>query len=599
MEVWVQSTVLRACAKSRPGSRARSRRVLGPGEPLRILFVLDHPGMLQHFDNTVSELLRHGHTVQLAFGRADKITEGMKTVDRSHPHLTVCESPAPIRTGRYATVAEILRAAADYIHYLHPSMVRAEYSRAKWRKAPLVPSRLRNLRRMGAKRAQLALWLLRACERALPSDRRVESFIDAAKPDLVLVTPLVSQQYYQTDIVGSARALGIPSALCVGSWDHLTSKGRIRIVPDRVIVWNETQRQEATEMHEVPLHRVVATGAQQFDRWFGRVPRATRSEFCSRFGLPLDKPYVLYVGQTRQHLGRSEEAEFARAWVSKIRAASDPAVRDVSVLLRPHPVTIDGWRDVDLSDLAAVALWDRDRPLPILEDDRADYFDGLYHSAAVVGLNSSAMVEAAIIGRPVHSIALPRFYESQGAMIHYSYLLPEAGGFLTEARDLDEHLSLLAADLRNAQAGRERQLRFVEAFVRPKGLDTPATSVLVSTIEDAARIEPEDLMPVPVRGVIRCGLLVGASFLRASEALRLRIGAGRRAASRWIGTRAKRVGRSTVPTRPGARAKRRVVMAMMALSRALANKPPPGRGSTVGQRSARVRPTGADSPDRK
>ena len=33
---------------------------------------------------------------------------------------------------------------------------------------------------------------------------------------------------------------------------------------------------------------------------------------------------------------------------------------------------------------------------------RADYFDSIYHCDGVVGVNTSAMVESGIIGRPVY-----------------------------------------------------------------------------------------------------------------------------------------------------------------------------------------------------
>ena len=44
---------------------------------------------------------------------------------------------------------------------------------------------------------------------------------------------------------------------------------------------------------------------------------------------------------------------------------------------------------------------------PLNPDAKADYFDSLYHSHAVVGLVTSAFLEAAIVGRPVHTLLLP------------------------------------------------------------------------------------------------------------------------------------------------------------------------------------------------
>ena len=50
---------------------------------------------------------------------------------------------------------------------------------------------------------------------------------------------------------------------------------------------------------------------------------------------------------------------------------------------------------------------------PIDAESRADYFDSMYHAAAVVGLNTSALVEAAIVDRPVFTMLLPEFRETR------------------------------------------------------------------------------------------------------------------------------------------------------------------------------------------
>ena len=38
----------------------------------------------------------------------------------------------------------------------------------------------------------------------------------------------------------------------MNSWDNLTSKGTVHVVPDVYIVWNEPLAQEAVELHDLP-----------------------------------------------------------------------------------------------------------------------------------------------------------------------------------------------------------------------------------------------------------------------------------------------------------------------------------------------------------
>ena len=116
----------------------------------------------------------------------------------------------------------------------------------------------------------------------------------------MLVTPLIALGSSQIDYVRAARLLGIPTALCVWSWDHLSSKALIRELPDRVFVWNDTQKREAIQLHGVPASQILVTGAQCFDKWFGRQPSRDRGTFVRQIGLPAcertDRPVVASGG---------------------------------------------------------------------------------------------------------------------------------------------------------------------------------------------------------------------------------------------------------------------------------------------------------------
>src|SRR5207244_6143392 len=130
---------------------------------------------------------------------------------------------------------------------------------------------------------------------AIPASRGVDRFLRAFRPDVVLVTPVIEFASSQVEYVKSARKAGIPCGVCIASWDNLTGKGLIRVIPDRVFVWNEIQVEEAVELHSVPPERVTTTGAGKFDEWFDRRPRGSYAEFASRVGLAPDRPMLLYV----------------------------------------------------------------------------------------------------------------------------------------------------------------------------------------------------------------------------------------------------------------------------------------------------------------
>ena len=81
-------------------------------------------------------------------------------------------------------------------------------------------------------------------------DRR--SCSRSSAPDVVLLTSLTFSRSLAMEQLKAARALGIPTAACIMSWDHLSSKALLHIAPDGTIVWNDVQKREAIEMHGMP-----------------------------------------------------------------------------------------------------------------------------------------------------------------------------------------------------------------------------------------------------------------------------------------------------------------------------------------------------------
>jgi hypothetical protein len=312
------------------------------------------------------------------------------------------------------------------------------------------------------------------------------ALLRAEAPDVLIVSPLVAAASDQVDWVKAAQAAGVRTAVAIASWDNLTNKGLLRIEPDVVVVWNEAQRHEAHEYHYIPTAKIAVTGAQLFDRWFDHRVTRGRAAFCRRVGLPDDGPFVLFTGSSSFISESGAEVAFVRRWLAAVRASADPALAGVNVLMRPHPYNFHRWADEPLADARGVAVFPRAGYNPVDAENRADFFDSLFHASAVVGINTSAMIEAAIVGRPVLSMLAPEFAGTQEGTLHFHHLLPEHGGFLRIAATLDEHVTQLADRLRDPESSRAETARFVASFIRPHGVERPATPLFADAIERLA-----------------------------------------------------------------------------------------------------------------
>jgi putative sugar O-methyltransferase len=462
---------------------------------VKILFVMRSSVYVRNFESTLRALLERGHRVHVAFMTSK---EDFLLGLRGNPIEPLCERYPDLSHGiapsgdddHWAVMSRGLRLSADYLRYLEPRYRAAHKLRGRVeRNVPLAVQRL--LERRGARSApgRFAIKLgLRLAAQALPFCDEISAFIQEQAPDVMLLTPLVEPGSPQADFVRAAQALGVRTALGVYSWDNLTNKGLIHFPPDLVTVWNDAMRREAIELHGVPARRVVVTGSQAYDHWFEWRPRWSRTEFCQRIGLRPDRPFFLYLCSSK--FIAPEETGFVRRWISQLREAAEPRLRDVGVLVRPHPQNALQWRSTGLSDLENASLWPRAGANPVDEDSRNEYFDSIYHSAGVVGINTSALIESAIVDRPVYTILAPEFRATQGGTLHFSHLLHVNGGLLHAAESFDEHAQQLLRALVEPGFQSERNRRFVEGFVRPYGLDEPSTPRLVEAIERLAERPP-------------------------------------------------------------------------------------------------------------
>jgi hypothetical protein len=457
---------------------------------MKILFSMRHPGALRNYASTLKELARRGNQIHLAFMMQDKLgdTRLLWELSNDHPEITYLELGKKTPWRFWLGLARALRFTTDYVRYLTPEY--ADATALRNRAGLRIPRAVRVFFDLPIFRAQLsvraAAAVLRTVERALPLDRWIRDIVVSQSPDVVLITPLVDLGSDQVEYVKAARALGVRSALCVHSWDNLTNKGLIRVLPDRIFVWNEAQKREAVAMHRVTPEQVGVTGAPVYDQWFARTPSTSRQEFCAKTGLSADRPFFLYLCSSQ--FIAPDEAEFVADWIRAVRSAPDPRVREAGILIRPHPENTQPWQRFDFDNFPGVVLWPRGGANPVDASSKNDYFDSMYHASAAVGVNTSAQIEAGIVGRPVYSVRVAKYQGTQEGTLHFHYLLKEGGGLLHMAETLDEHARALSAALDRTEEDARKLRAFVEAFVRPNGFDVPATPILANQVEELGRM---------------------------------------------------------------------------------------------------------------
>jgi hypothetical protein len=464
---------------------------------MRILFLVHVLGRTRHFKNVISGLVNRGHTVVLAPASE---TEPEKTRKGLYDHERVEVAACPTRRqDRWAHVMEPLRRSRDHLRFFDPRYSHAvKLAERAAQSAPQTWKDALSRHPWMTRHWRAVQRALELAEAVVPCDPDCQRYVEAQHPDMVLVTPLVEFGSYQTEYVKCAHRIGVPILYLPFSWDNLTNRGLIRVAPDRTLVWNEHQRREAIEFHGMPPDSIVMTGAPRFDEFFAMTPSTDRAPFCQAVGLDPGRPLLLYLCSSGFVAPR--EPAFVRTWVGEVRRLGRGTwLEDCSILVRPHPAYLEDWHAADLSDLPGVAVWSQKSSMNA--DQRL--FDSLFHAAAVIGLNTSAMIEAAIVGRPVYTIAAPEYAGGQEETFHWWYLLVDQGGVVQPADSFPAHVRQLEEARADQEAIAGRSRRFLESFVRPRGLATPASGVMIEEIERAGSIRKRRRVPpawhVPAR----------------------------------------------------------------------------------------------------
>ena len=487
---------------------------------MKILFVMRNAHYIRNYESVLTELCQRHHNVVvgLELGKTvppelERFVARLARYNQGYMHVVVL----PQRWSFWSGVARQVRALRDYCRYLLP--LHKESRRCAERAKAVLnwPFRFMSLtpRRLRSATARVVGGMAAFAEQIIPASRSAKQTIRLYDPELVLVTPLIDIDSDQIDYVKACRTMRIPVGHCVASWDNLTNKGLIKALPDRVFVWNETQRREAAELHGIPPERVAMTGAQTFDRWFTHKVSRSRDQFCQQLGLDPARPILLYVASS-VFICRNE-IDFVLRWLGALRASADEPLRNASVIIRPHPKatkTIIQWDDQRLAPLDPVVIFPRGNHTPVSPTARNDYFDSLYHCAAVVGINTSAMLEAGIVGRRCFTILLDEVKEGQQGMVHFRYLTRD--GFLGVANNLEEHLQQLSQEV---GAGPSSTAEFVHTFLRPYGLDQASTPIFVAHVEDMEDLAVEGQSVTTKLGWMLRPLLLPLVLLDAVAAL--------------------------------------------------------------------------------
>ena len=443
---------------------------------MNIAFVFRHNGYFRYFNNVIGILCKRGHDVTVLSRQQFKAQDIARPIKLFQEQLPDCEFQylAPQRGLRWR-INSIIRQIIDYAFYFksdHPSPLSVK----RWEPFLFPPIRLGVKNRFFKKIliSDAVQRIFQKLETISPPEPRAIDWLKENAPDIVVGSPGVFASTLDLEFLKAAQSLQIPTVIAVASWDNLTTKGTFHLSPDHVIVWNQPLLEEAVRLHNIPKEKVIITGAPSFDSWFDMNPVSDRNSFCQQVGIDSHKPYIVYLGSSRPIAG--DESQFVCEFVSELM--ENEQTKDITVLVRPHPTNAEFWNDFSVKN---AIIWPKGGDLPDIPQSLQSYYDTLYHSIAAVGINTSAFLEAAIVGKPCLTILNDYYRHSQSGLGHFQHLVD--GDFIEISSSFSEAAERLAKIKLGIDRMKENRKNFVKEFVRPIGIDQSPSQKMAEEIE--------------------------------------------------------------------------------------------------------------------
>lgn len=449
---------------------------------MKILFIIRSSTYFHYYKSTIESLCNRGHFVTALFDpRWSPSAEQKAVTDFDKRFKNFNYSWARPRSGFGGALSRYARDMASYHRFIYyPKLEALEPFFKDWKAH--MPFALRAFLKIpGAKqlvKLRLTGDLLLAIDDLVPADKKSSGHIADLNPDIVVASP-VNMRGLSADAeyLKAAKRLRIPTAVQVISWDNLTVRGRLYFKPDRLLVWNDFQANEAESYHGIDNAIIRKTGAPVFDNWFMNLKSSlSRKDFCARYGLREEHPYFLYLGSAR-NIAHNESAELS----ALARALKDagPPLDKVQIVFRPHGANYKQYENLNLNNVTMIK-----GTLPDTKEALQLFYDTLYHAVLAVNINTSGIIDAVIAGKPGVALIYEKYRKSQTDTLHFKQL--QDFGAIELVNSPSDFAAILAEILRGKDRLKVKREEFIKKFVRPCGLNVPAGERAAKEIEKLA-----------------------------------------------------------------------------------------------------------------
>jgi len=298
----------------------------------------------------------------------------------------------------------------------------------------------------------------------LVKDNNFKEIFDKYRPDLVLLAHLFGD--VEISMLREAKKRNIISVGLINSWDKITSRCIIRLLPNKLIVHNNIIKAEALEHVDIAGRDIEIVGIPHYDMYISR-QASPKEVFYKKICTDINRVILLFcpTGQFFSDIDAEMINIISDLQVKKLIPA------DMQILLRFPPndaVDLTNLKNKDKLIIQQPGVrfskkrgidWDMN------DADNQHLLDTLYYSSLVVCPPSSMSVDAAVFDKPVINLKFRRTkekYTNQNINLfydtdHYKKIIDTGGvKVVHDEQELLTWINKYLADPAIDRAGRQR-----------------------------------------------------------------------------------------------------------------------------------------------
>jgi len=311
--------------------------------------------------------------------------------------------------------------------------------------------------------------IIRWLDWVLVKDNNYIEYFKKYKPDLIFPAHLFGDE--ELSMLRQAKKLKVKSIGLINSWDKLTSRCMIRLLPDKMIVHNEIMKQDAINFADMKASNIEVVGIPHYDIFVNQKP-TLKKDFFKQAGININKRLVLICP-----LGKY----YSDVDVEMINIISDFQAKkiiseDLQIMVRFPPNDIVDRENIKNKDklifiepgtrfsLGASRRVDWD----MNNKDIQFLLDSLFYMSLMISHVSTLSIDAAVFNKPVINYCLPPegkisyFRDPRWTykLTHYQSIINSKG--IRIAKSKEELLDLINNYLENPSLDSENRKKIVK-----------------------------------------------------------------------------------------------------------------------------------------